>query len=69
MCISRWLVFVLTFPFVGWLIFKSALWPSRPVPPNEVHTKWEGQLREGDIIFRRGKDAVSEAVLGLLPKM
>lgn len=58
---------VMALPLFGWLMFKSTVWPGRPIPPNVAHIKWEGQLREGDIIFRRGKDAVSEAVLGLDP--
>ncbi len=65
MRISLWVV--LASLLAGWPIFKGGLWPGQPVHANSVGIDWGAQLRDGDIIFRRGTDAVSEVVLGLDP--
>jgi hypothetical protein len=69
MRIGRWLVWVfLALPLAGWPIYGGLSKPPHSTTLNMLPTHWKGQLRDGDILFRRGKEAVSEVVLGLDPR-
>lgn len=69
MRISRWLIVALPAALaVGWPIYGGLFNPPHSTTLNMLPTHWKGQLRDGDILFRRGKEAVSDAVLALDPR-
>lgn len=66
MRLGRWVTLI--FPamlIVGWMIYGGLPKHTQPTILKMLPSNWIGQLRDGDILFRRGKEAVSEVVLGL----
>lgn len=69
MRLGRWLILALpTMLIVGWSAIGGLTKHTQPTILKMPPSNWIGQLRDGDIIFRRGKEAVSEVVLGLDPR-
>jgi len=66
----RWLIFAIlpALLFVGWPVIGGLHKHTQPRIKKMLPSNGIGQLRDGDILFRRGKEAVSEVVLGLDPQ-
>lgn len=59
-------VFAAILPIV-WLGYGGPSKPAQSAVPYAVSARWHGRLHEGDLLFRRGNEAVSEVVVGLDP--
>lgn len=69
MRLGRWLIVaILAVSLAGWFVFDGPPKSTQPISQDVMPTNWKAQLREGDIVFRRGKEAVSDAVLALDPR-
>lgn len=52
---------------IVWSGYWGLAKPAQFAMPHAVSARWHGRLHNGDLLFRRGNEAVSEVVLGLDP--